>query len=275
MVLFSLLNICALTVSRKGNSRILFRLKTTQLANIKMDDATSDAVMVRDQIGVNYSPSLSSDASRQIKIISWNVAGLRGILKKNKEILNDLIQQQEPDIICLQEHKLQQDHLKEFSTLLNDKGFKSYWTCSETKKGYAGTVAFIRGVESTSVTNQQMTLSNILNEKSIKPMKSNKKPKLKQSTLSSFSKIDGDTTKSEIESSALIQQEKGSNILTNSNNHDNKIMIQNVKYELPDIRFNGEGRWVEIETPQFYFINCYVPNSGDGLVRLDYRVDEW
>lgn len=53
------------------------------------------------------------------------------------------------------------------------------------------------------------------------------------------------------------------------------IKLENVSFHLPDVRFNGEGRWVEIETPDFYFINTYVPNSGQNLERLDYRVDEW
>lgn len=29
------------------------------------------------------------------------------------------------------------------------------------------------------------------------------------------------------------------------------------------------------EFPAFYVVNCYVPNSGDGLKRLDYRINNW
>lgn len=53
------------------------------------------------------------------------------------------------------------------------------------------------------------------------------------------------------------------------------ILVENVLFVLPDKRFNGEGRWAQLETPDFYFINTYVPNSGQNLERLDYRVDEW
>lgn len=35
-----------------------------------------------------------------------------------------------------------------------------------------------------------------------------------------------------------------------------------------------EGRVVTLEMPDFYLVNVYVPNSRDGLVRLDYRM-EW
>jgi exodeoxyribonuclease III len=37
----------------------------------------------------------------------------------------------------------------------------------------------------------------------------------------------------------------------------------------------GEGRTVTVEFPGFYLINCYVPNSGQDLVRLDYRTKTW
>lgn len=53
------------------------------------------------------------------------------------------------------------------------------------------------------------------------------------------------------------------------------VMLQDVLFLLPDSRFNGEGRWTQIETPDFFFINTYVPNSGQNLERLDYRCDEW
>lgn len=32
---------------------------------------------------------------------------------------------------------------------------------------------------------------------------------------------------------------------------------------------------VTIELPKLYVVNAYVPNAGEGLKRLDYRVDEW
>ena len=35
-----------------------------------------------------------------------------------------------------------------------------------------------------------------------------------------------------------------------------------------------EGRVITLEYPAFYLVNCYTPNSQDGLKRLDYRM-EW
>lgn len=36
-----------------------------------------------------------------------------------------------------------------------------------------------------------------------------------------------------------------------------------------------EGRTICIELPKIYVVFCYVPNSGDGLVRLKERVEHW
>ena len=35
-----------------------------------------------------------------------------------------------------------------------------------------------------------------------------------------------------------------------------------------------EGRVLTLEYPEFYLVNCYTPNSQDGLKRLDYRM-QW
>ena len=36
-----------------------------------------------------------------------------------------------------------------------------------------------------------------------------------------------------------------------------------------------EGRLITAEYPHLYVVNVYVPNSGDGLKRLDYRLQQW
>lgn len=38
---------------------------------------------------------------------------------------------------------------------------------------------------------------------------------------------------------------------------------------------DGEGRVLTAEFPSFFLVNCYVPNAGEGLKRLDYRVNQW
>lgn len=53
------------------------------------------------------------------------------------------------------------------------------------------------------------------------------------------------------------------------------LTVLNVNYELKDEIYCGEGRTITIEFPHFYIVNCYVPNSGQRLERLSYRINEW
>lgn len=38
-------------------------------------------------------------------------------------------------------------------------------------------------------------------------------------------------------------------------------------------KYNDEGRVITLEYKDFYLVNAYVPNSGEGLKRLDYRLE--
>ena len=70
-----------------------------------------------------------------MKLISWNVNGLRACVTKGfVDIFNDL----DADIFCLQETKLQQGQID-----LNLDGYHQYWNYAE-KKGYSGTAVFTR-----------------------------------------------------------------------------------------------------------------------------------
>lgn len=46
-------------------------------------------------------------------------------------------------------------------------------------------------------------------------------------------------------------------------------------YDLGVTKHDGEGRSITAEFKDFLLVVAYVPNSGDGLSRLDYRVQEW
>ncbi len=60
-----------------------------------------------------------------------------------------LTQSQSPDIICLQETKLQTENVKDFQNILD--GYITYWLCSEVKKGYSGTVIFNTSININSI----------------------------------------------------------------------------------------------------------------------------
>lgn len=48
-----------------------------------------------------------------------------------------------------------------------------------------------------------------------------------------------------------------------------------VSYGIGDEEHDKEGRVITIELEKFYFVTAYIPNSGRGLVRLDYRTKKW
>ena len=72
-----------------------------------------------------------------MKLISWNVNGLRAVVTKGfKEFFNNV----DADIFCLQETKLQEEQVdKNIKSIFN--GYNEYWNCAE-KKGYSGTAVF-------------------------------------------------------------------------------------------------------------------------------------
>ena len=53
-------------------------------------------------------------------------------------MLEKLVADEAPDLICLQETKLQESHVKDWEAKLD--GYSSHWSCSTKKKGYAADV---------------------------------------------------------------------------------------------------------------------------------------
>ncbi|MBI2042945.1 exodeoxyribonuclease III [Candidatus Pacearchaeota archaeon] len=72
-----------------------------------------------------------------MKIISWNVAGLRSCFKKG---LLDFIKKQKADVYCFQEVKCQ---LNQFPSDLNRLGYEAFHSFAK-KKGYSGVSIYTR-----------------------------------------------------------------------------------------------------------------------------------
>lgn len=70
-----------------------------------------------------------------MKLISWNVNGLRAAVKKG---FLDAFNELDADMFCLQETKLQPDQIE-----LDLPGYQQYWN-SAVKKGYSGTAIFTK-----------------------------------------------------------------------------------------------------------------------------------
>ena len=141
-------------------------------------------------------PPFPEDENTIIKIIQWNINGIRPLLRKKE--LDNLIKDEDPDIICFNETKIDDDLIEKLNLKdLYNKIYKSFWYCSEEKKGYSGTAI-----------------------------------------LTKFEPI-------------------------------------SVNYGINKDKHDKEGRVITIEYDKFYLISCYTPNAGEGLKRLDYRIEEW
>lgn len=77
-----------------------------------------------------------------MKLISWNVNGIRAAMKKG---FLDFAREASPDVLCVQETKMQEGQAE-----VPLEGYHQYW-CSADKKGYSGTAVFSR-IEPISVT---------------------------------------------------------------------------------------------------------------------------
>jgi exodeoxyribonuclease-3 len=81
------------------------------------------------------------ESKQTIKLISWNVNGLRAVVKKD---FFGSIKTMAPDILMLQETKLQADQRTD--EMIHLPSFESFWNYATVKKGYSGVAAFSRPV---------------------------------------------------------------------------------------------------------------------------------
>ncbi|KAM4696832.1 DNA-(apurinic or apyrimidinic site) endonuclease 2 isoform 1-T2 [Rhinophrynus dorsalis] len=74
-----------------------------------------------------------------MKIVSWNINGIRATRAGLKEILDSL----DADIICLQETKVTRDLLDEPTAVV--EGYNAYFSFSRVRSGYSGVATFCKG----------------------------------------------------------------------------------------------------------------------------------
>uniref|UniRef100_A0A7S1EZ40 DNA-(apurinic or apyrimidinic site) endonuclease n=1 Tax=Noctiluca scintillans TaxID=2966 RepID=A0A7S1EZ40_NOCSC len=144
----------------------------------------------------------ASASGNAVKVISWNVGGLRAVLRNRAADLSALVEKEAPDVLGILETKLQEDGVeaatKDLLAALPDYTVVAAH-CSTKKKGYSGVAVLLR-----------------------------------------------------------------------------KGCPQPLKVEPEDLPSAlGEGRLVTVEFAAFFVVFAYVPNSGDGLKRLDERIDQW
>lgn len=198
--------------------------------------------------------AMKSKGSYTFTVISWNVAGLRAFVTKQPDALANLANKYHADVICLQEHKLQDTHLDDPKLRLREhfeeklEGFDSHWSFSQTKKGYSGTAMFIRkrggggGGDGNNASKKEK----------------------KQAKIGAFF-----TPKNKGDDGTAAKSESIGDIPVSN------LQPLNVMTELGMPKHDGEGRTITAEFPLFYLTNVYVPNSGQKLDRLGYRTEEW
>lgn len=78
----------------------------------------------------------STDGREGLRIFSWNVNGVRAVLRKGA--LQQFIEQYQPDVLCLQEVKARQEQVDD-----DFPGYRVFWNAAE-RPGYSGTATLIR-----------------------------------------------------------------------------------------------------------------------------------
>lgn len=112
-------------------------------------------------------PRAAPVAGKKLALLSANIAGLRALLDPEKaagkrDALVKLVSEEKPDVLCLNEHKLQEVHVEDCKTglaeLLPDYPVElQHFTCSTAKKGYSGVAMLIRKGGAADVDNVKVT----------------------------------------------------------------------------------------------------------------------
>ena len=84
-------------------------------------------------------------------LVHWNVGGLNGLLtgksaKERTALLVNMVEKEQPDVLAISEHKLQQSKVEaaEKALLALLPGYTPHWAVCTAKNGYSGVVALVR-----------------------------------------------------------------------------------------------------------------------------------
>eukprot|EP00730_Choanoeca_flexa_P014418 TRINITY_DN6302_c0_g1_i1.p1 TRINITY_DN6302_c0_g1~~TRINITY_DN6302_c0_g1_i1.p1 ORF type:complete len:445 (+),score=71.76 TRINITY_DN6302_c0_g1_i1:72-1337(+) len=206
-------------------------------------------------------------------IVSWNVNGLRAVVKNSPEVFATLVKDEKPDLLFLQETKLQEGHVADFVNLI--PGYTSFYTCSTAKKGYSGSAVFIRGNHShlskpipPRLAKGKSSSSSIMDafKKRKTSFKTANEPGVEDLVGSAEEATPGKESM-DAEMDDTDTQVKGA--------EEQGFKVRSVEYGIGKQEHDQEGRSITVELDQVYVVALYVPNSGQTLQRLDYRLQQW
>lgn len=201
----------------------------------------------------------SSSAFKQdemLKIISWNVAGLRGVLRKDDKALEKLVLKEQPDVLCLQETKLNPADVEANRTLGEVPGYVFVDHVSELKKGYSGTRVYLHKKRMESHLNAVVTEGFTLPSPTPSPSK---------------------------QKDAASKETRGSDKVLWPKDEEGRVQTVWLRGQLPICSSDSSAKKSRSRSPSpssssakelsIAIVNSYVVNSGMTLERLPYRVD--
>ena len=172
-----------------------------------------------------------------MKIYSWNVNGLRAVLRKGA--LQEFIAAEQPDILCLQEIKAKPEQVDyEFP------GYKAFWNPAK-RAGYSGTAIMVREESLPLLFSADLLTKNVIHWSAGR-------------TAPDGANLSGT---SGIYIFGFANQELYASE-NNGNDSDEHLASR-------------EGRVLTLECEKFYLVNVYTPNSKPDLSRLKLRETEW
>jgi len=127
----------------KSKSRSRSKSKSKEKKNNKISKKKQQLTLESFGVKSNIDPSkcfpkFPEDENKIIKIIQWNINGLRPLLRRKE--LDNLIKEEDPDFICFNETKIDNDLIEKLNLKnIYNKTYKSFWYCPDEKKGYSGT----------------------------------------------------------------------------------------------------------------------------------------
>ena len=196
--------------------------------------------------------------TKTFKAISWNVAGLRALIEKQPEMFRKIVDAEQPDVIALQEHKLQDAHVedltKKLKALLPEYPTVTF-ACSTVKKGYSGVAVLCKA-----------RLVDGGDEDTREPAK---KPKTTQPGIAAFFGGAADAPKS-----APAPAPATTPVVSSAYAGPALLNVAEGFSGFKD-GYADEGRVLTLEFDSFFLVFAYVPNSGMKLERLAYRVNAW
>lgn len=201
------------------------------------------------------------------KFITWNVAGLRGILRKDEKVLTKFVEKEQPDILCLQETKLNPAEGSENQKLGVIPNYCFIDHVSHTKKGYSGTRVYLHEKRMQQELRALVTCGFSLPEDAAaqqpKPTESTmivpNKPRYGSDKVLWAPDEEGRLQTVWLQPAAALRSAGSAGSRSPSGSRSRSAS--------PDPNANY--------CPSLAFINTYVPNSGMTLDRLPFRIEHF